>query len=249
MVKITIDGFQFSSKREALDEIQRRVQTIHRITSNQVLEGKDHSLFVALIGNRSNKDSYGPSHTLQFRVIDHPYSSDEIETQYRNPPTIPDWTPFSVRKCIIGKSGSTRAHVIHAMRLLIDDQCKAWRVKFQEEIREEEKKSLFDLAAFGGSPAYACVKCASTHDLQVDHFPVLFSDLVAEFLQSNQDLDFATEENHDDQGLASYRRFASKKTAKRWKAFHLAKARFRLLCGSCNRSSYHQTRSKKASSG
>ncbi len=245
MVKITIDGHQFSSKREALLEMQRRVQTIHRITPNQVLEGRDRSLFVALIHNRSDKDSYGPSTTLQFRVIDHPYSSGEIETQYRNLPTISEWTPFSVRKCIIGKSGSTRAHIIHAMRLLIDDQCKAWRVKFREDTQAEEKESLFDLVAFGGSPAYACATCASTHDLQVDHFPVLFSELAEEFLQSNQNLDFTTEENHNDQGLGVYRCFVSKKTAQQWKAFHLAKARFRLLCGTCNRSSYHRTMLKK----
>lgn len=252
MSVIVIDGCQYTSKQEAWLQMRREITIIHKTMKNQVLDGRNHRIFVDLVNNRSDKDSYGPNSTLQFRVIDHPDNNGLIETQWCNPPTMPNWTPFSVKRCIVGSPKSDKAHIEHAMRLLVDDQRKAWlrskvqrTSKLQKELLGEDESSP-DTTAYDAASTYICAECTVTRDLQVDHFPTLFSELASDFRKFNPDLDFTTEENPNARGITRYRSFVSKETIKRWKDFHFEKARFRLLCGECNRKSYHQSmRGKK----
>ena len=65
-----------------------------------------------------------------------------------------------------------------------------------------------------------CVLCQATSDLQVDHHPRLFKDLLTDF------------------GTLSIR--GMKLVEERdWYEYHKAHATYRLLCGPCNRKTYH----------
>jgi hypothetical protein len=76
-----------------------------------------------------------------------------------------------------------------------------------------------------------CELCQSTNTLEVDHYPVLFSKIFNDF--GRLDITFNKETNKYDAPIEQM---------KSWVSFHHTNAKYRLLCGVCNKNEYWKGR-------
>ena len=77
-----------------------------------------------------------------------------------------------------------------------------------------------------------CELCQSTSNLEVDHHPVLFSKILRDFGPLSISLNQETNKYETEQANA-------------WMEFHHTHAKYRLLCGTCNKSEYWKVRTEK----
>ena len=108
----------------------------------------------------------------------------------------------------------------------IKEHTKGHDTKMKSKAREAIQEQIYGVRQGLGNN---CVICQSTENLQVDHYPRLFKDILLDF--GGIDVSFNT--------LTFDHEYINANQIIEWKQFHKERAGYRLLCGTCNIKTYH----------
>ena len=108
----------------------------------------------------------------------------------------------------------------------IKQQTKSMDAKMKVKAREAISYQVQDVQKGLGKH---CVLCNSTENLQVDHYPRLFKDLLKDFGGIGVSFNKVTNDYE----------YINQDQVKEWQKFHEQRAGYRLLCGNCNVKTYH----------
>lgn len=121
-------------------------------------------------------------------------------------------TDFSYRECI-NPSISYRKDFTKACREAIKQQIESWL-----EINDTNK----------------CVKCGSIEKCEVDHYPVMFKNILSDFIRDNNIKDFKKLTDCDDWDNVEGVKITDDNILYSWQQYHAKYARYRSLCKKCN---------------
>lgn len=194
----------FNSKVALKEYLCKVTETI---INREVTPANEHYLFFCDMIDRHHELKY--EHGMNFRILDNDgYNLSPDRSKSRTPyrrcekyrcyvwiPSMGKWYSFSLfNKCVNGKQDSVEVLKTKAYRKAIESQIQMAR----------------------RARRWLCEKCGSTRLLEMDHYPVKFSQIVKEYCI----LVPVTEQNPDS--------FAE---------HHLKVANYRLLCQVCHRES------------
>jgi hypothetical protein len=209
-MKIQINNMTFPTKKMATTYFVDHFKNIWWENKNKrkfgrllpiPLTNQDKEILLNIYNNIPSNKTITP---FDFQIITNKFNYFEL--QYCTEP-LRVWNSFYIQDCVAGKLRSTSPNqtLNKVLRQAVEPQI----MSFRQEVN-----------------CRVCSLCRGVNNVEVDHFPMLFSGII------NQ---FKTQFDHTNDQILE-----NKDVIQSFTNFHLEKAKYRFLCSVCNKKSYHE---------